>query len=78
MGKKHCKCKQRHHRHHHQHESRSVEHHWGNSKSSSSSVWSNHERPKKCQHRHVTVILNPGETLVVHARHERKHKKHFS
>ncbi|MBG9772477.1 hypothetical protein O0555_10005 [Brevibacillus laterosporus] len=75
MGKKHCKCKQRHHRHHH--ESRSVEHHWGNS-NSSSSVWSNHERPKKRQHRHVTVILNPGETLVVHARHERKHKRHFS
>ncbi|MDN9012190.1 hypothetical protein [Brevibacillus laterosporus] len=73
MSKKHCKCRQRHHRHHHHHESQSG-HHWENS-SSSSSVWTNHEKfRKKCRHRHVTVILNPGETLVVHARH-RGHKK---
>ncbi|MBA4533531.1 hypothetical protein [Brevibacillus halotolerans] len=68
MSKKHCKCRQRHHRHpHHHHESHS-DLPWENS---TSSVWTNHEKfRKKCRHRHVTVILNPGETLVVHARHK--------
>lgn len=53
----------------------SSEEHFNDSfRNSDRSVWKHHGRPQEdsCQRRHVTVILNPGETLVVQARQRKR------
>ncbi|QOS99448.1 hypothetical protein JNUCC42_01280 [Brevibacterium sp. JNUCC-42] len=68
-----------HHYYHHRHEERSesrreersefVQNEFRSIQPSEESILRENDREN---HRHVTVIINPGETLVVHARHRRR------
>ncbi|TPG69167.1 hypothetical protein EEL31_11880 [Brevibacillus laterosporus] len=74
MKKKHYKHRHYHYHHyyHHRHEERSESRREERSEFVQNEFRSIQPSEDRENHRHVTVIINPGETLVVHARDSRR------